>query len=1101
MELLETIFDLPGDILGGTIGNLILGAFQVIINLICGLLIGCLGTIGEVFLKAMAVKPDEIDTWLGAALTTGSFAETITISGMLIAALFAMWELCRGLMAFIQGDNAPIRPSVVLIRFIIFGSWTYAGIRFSKVIFGIGSKIYDAVPFNSLSYGLAETIWTMFSSAAVSIGTYLASNFAALFGSYDWATELLGHVMASALLIFSMSGFLKLLFTCSQRYVNMIFYTYFSPLAIACGVSSSWSKITWTWLKTMLSTLVLWVLDIWCIFGGYNLLQAGLNALSNQLDLIGALSCMLVTYGFMKGAIAFDGIMSQFGATVTKTTGSLMGDVRDMMILSHAASGVARTISGISSGVGAAIAQGNGVGTASKFSNLGMDKWNTGKARNGWEIARDAAIAGFSATGVGRTALSAIDGIAGMSKKGMQAINENRNSKRGQEMFNMAKRLGENADINMGEGPRLAGTNLAGKNTPERAAFDKDLQDIIDDYGQKGISMKDLYNDPNVLDEMGKSTLFDPQHPEFGSMADNGFQCVGYNPGQNGIGKAMFDKRDKNGNLLERREAKHLRYGYVEPNITGTAKNLKNGMTAGIPTGHQEMFSGDITSTKITPTNQGNGYDITGVDQNGHEMNKSINTIRGKNMDNSQSVLVTTRDSQGVPISQDEYTLKNGKTLRDAANAFASGNLDAAFVTQKTKDGAVEPVVTAHNMFDGSNVNRSSYSPLSNPKGVMTFSKGTMGAAVKDTNDKNSRYVVNASQPDENGMVTLAAVSQNDPSKVVARGSISADDLEAAYNGGGEVMNSAINKAFNPPKQEDVPAANVHTSEARAETSSSASAPAADISTPPRQTENVTMPAEDNQTMARHIENEPVTSTGNSPVVQHSDNISAASAEETISTPRAEPASASGVEGPTAAHRVENAPASTVEGPAETPHVENAPANQAQAQTMAPDSPQAVEYQAQPQQGTVPTPMEAPTPAPSTNGPDLAPNMSATGPAQTAVGNMTEATQESQNTQGNTIVNQTTVQHDSTSTGQADSVKTETRTETRTTGTESHGKKSEVFDMLEFESGEQNSDDQTAAEESELATKQAKKAAHDRKVKKDDGISKKFRRPRHNPYQ
>ena len=1066
MDVLAAIFDWPANILGGTIGNLLLGAFQVIINLICGLLIGCLGTVGEVFLKAMAVKPDEIDNWLGTALTTGSFAETITISGMLIAALFAMWELCRGLMAFIQGENSPMRPGVILIRFIIFGSWTYAGIRFSKIIFGIGSKIYDAVPFNRLSYGLAETIWTMFSSAVVSIGTYITSSFAALFGAYSWAAELLGHVMATALIIFSMIGFLKLLFTCSQRYVNMIFYTYFSPLAIACGVSSSWSKITWTWLKTMLSTLVLWVLDIWCIFGGYNLLQAGLGALSNQNDLIGALSCMLVTYGFMKGAIAFDGIMSQFGATVTKTTGSLMGDVRDMMVMSHAASSIGKTLSGISSGVNSALTQGSGVGNAGKYSNLKMDKWNNGKARSAAETARDVAVAALAGTATGRAALSTINGAIGLSKRGLQAWNEHRNSKRGNDMFNMAKGLGANVDKYRGKGAGKTTGNLPNPKTPEGKAYNEGLQDVIDKFGEKGIGMDDLANDPNVMDKLSGATLFDPQHPELGTMADNGFQCVGYNPGRNGVGKAMFDKRDQNGNLLERREASHLRYGDVGQ-TAGTGKKLANGMVAGSPAQTQKLFSGDIKSTKITPTNQGNGYNITGVDQNGHAINKSINTTSGKNLDNSQPVLVTTRNSEGTPISQDEYTLKSGKSLRDAADAIASGNLDSAFVTKKNKNGVAEPVVTAHNsMNDTPRASSNTYAPLSNDNGPLTFSKNTMGDAVKQGNIKSGGYVVSASQPDENGMVSLAAVAKNDPTTVVARGSISASDLEEAYHGNRESMNAAIHNAFNPPVQEsssdstaDGPTPAPHDDTAPAPRAEATTAPTPDEQPTPR-AEATTAPTPDEQP-----------------------------------TPRAEA---------TTAPTPDEQPAPRAEATT-APTPDEQPAPRAEATTApTPDEQPAPRAEAT----TAPTPDEQPAPRGGIAQPAEVAAQVVTGnnPEPVAQGTVTEivqttggeAKESSPKAQESTVIQQTTVQSNGDNAGQSDTSKGESHTESHTTSSDSHEKKRDLLDMFESGTDEQNPTDK-AAEESDAAAQQARKAARDKKEK----ASKKYRNRwvGHNPYQ
>lgn len=797
------------DVLGGTIGNLALGFIQLIVNVICTLLVSCLGTLAQVFLEAMSVTPTDIETWLGASLTTGSFAETITISGLLIGAMFAIWELCRGLMSFIQGENSPVRPGVVLIRSIIYGAWSYAGIKFSKIIFGIGTQIYDAAaePFESISADFLTSLNTALDNSATSLVTYVERVFG-VGGENNWAVSLLGHVLTSILLAFAMFNFLRLLFTCSQRYVNMIFYTYFSPLAIACGVSPSWSKVTWTWLKTMLSTLVLWVLDIWCVFGSYNLLQAGMSALSDMTEPKTAISCLLVTYGFIKGAIAFDGIMSQFGATVTKTSGSLIGDMRDSMMAMHFAGGVAKTIGGSIAG-----AIGGLTGGAGPFANpLDAGKGGPHKPRNPVEalgnMLAGSVVGGLQATSTGQGLLNAgkavAAGVTQLPKMAKDLANEFRANKMGQKKAQFAQELGAlNNKYRADTGDGSTAGNLPAPDTEAGKEYNDELQKLYDKYGEMGISPEDLANDPTVLDNMAKNTLFDPNHPEAGSMKDNGFECVGYNPGKNGAGQAVFDKRDKDGNLMERREASHLGYGNVAQ-TAGASKTLNNGMFAGNPMTSKKMFSGDTTSMKFEPTNGGNGYKVSGIDQNGHPIDKSIYTTRGQNLDGSQPVMVTSRNSEGTTVSQGEYTLKPGKTLQDGVNAIASGKMSDAFVMQKNPEtGAMEPAVSGKKEgagIDSARATSNVYRPLSNANGPIEFSSSVMGGAVKDHDA--SRYRVNASKPDENGMVSLAAVDNDNPGTVVAHGKISQSDLETAYNNGGEAMDTAIHKAFNPPAAE-----------------------------------------------------------------------------------------------------------------------------------------------------------------------------------------------------------------------------------------------------------------------------------------------------------
>lgn len=795
--MLDTIID----ILGGTIGNLVLGIFQVIVSVVCSFLVSCLGAVAELFLAAMTITPTDIETWLGAPLTTGSFAGLITYSGIAIAMLFALWELCRGLMSSIQGENPPMRPYVVGMRFLIFGAWSFGGISFSKVIFNVGSKIYQSVPFDSVTNGFLSDTITFLDTAGTSLATWIGSTATAIFGQVTWASSLIGRILATLLIVFALIGFLKLLFTCSQRYVNMIFYTYFSPLAIACGVSSSWSKVTWTWMKTLLSTLVLWVLDVWCVFGGLNLLHASVDAMANQMDLIGALSCLLVTYGFMKGAIALDGIMSQFGATVTKTTGSLMGDMRDMMVMSHIAGSAARGMSNLASGVSTGVTRGAGIGNASKMSNLGLDKRNQGEARNALSTLKDGMLGGLGNTRLGGAALAAANAVAGMPKAVGGIAQEGRLAKVGQDKTQMAKDLGALNEKYKGKPtvdgkPDRNGTlpgNLPARNTAAGEAYNKELQALLDSYGEKGIGLEDLTNDPNVMKNMSENTLFDPKHPELGSMKDQGFECVGYRAGKNGMGKATFDKYDEKGHLQERRSLSQLGFAAVATQ-GATEKALENGMVAGTP--GKRMFGGNVSGLKIMDKNGGNACDIVGVDAKHREMNKSLSAVRAPNLDGSQAVMVTDRDKAGMPVSQSTYMLKPGKTVHDGAEALASGKLDSAFVTQKDpKTGEMRAVMDGVNTLDkASRVTNSVYHPLSNESGPIAF-PGKMFDGAMDSLP-GSQYHVNAGLPSEDGIVPLAAVNVNDPSTVVARGSISQNNLEAAYSGGNDAMNDAMRKAF-----------------------------------------------------------------------------------------------------------------------------------------------------------------------------------------------------------------------------------------------------------------------------------------------------------------
>lgn len=790
MDIINGIFSGIVDILGGTIGNLFLGIIQTLVNLIASVLISCLAAVAELFLQAMAVTPDQIEGWLGSDLTTGSWADFVTFFGLGIAMCFALWELLRGLMASIQGENPPIRPGVVGIRLLIFGAWTVAGIPFSKLIFVIGSQIYSATPFSAYTNGVATDIISLGGNLLNSLGTWVSSTLLALFGQVDWATSIVSHILGTILLFLSMWGFMKLLFTCTQRYVSLIFYTYFSPLAIACGVSNSWSRITWTWFKTLLSTIILWILDVWCIFGGVSLLRAGVNASANQNDLITSLSCLLVTYGFMHVALAFDGIMSQFGATVTKTTGSLMGDLRDMMIMGHVASGIAKEAKNVAGNIGAAATHGAGMGTAGKYKNLGTSEHNQGEARTAWQQAKDIGFSAFAGTSIGSGILGLADKAAGVPKALGAMQKEGQAAKLNGAKVQMNK---ENAALNakyQGKGQGTLPGNLPAPNTPEGKALAAEKNALANKYAAKGVSIDDLANDPAVMKDMAENTLFDPKNPELGTMKENGFECVGFNPGANGAGKATFEKRDAQGNLQERREMQHLATQPVSADKDG--KPLTNGMVAGAPS--KGMYTGDVSRMQISSPVGNTGATVTGQNEKGQFVNQNIRPLGAKNADGSQPVTVTNMDKNGVPDTQQQYTLKPGKSIRDGAEALASGNLTDTFVSRKDPDtGKMEPVTSAPTpVGDMAKTGAEKVEPVYSHNKPVSVTGATIGGGV--ANNPNRAYGISAGKEDAQGNVPLAATDVR--GDVVARASMPAAELEQALEKGGSDLDNAMHKAF-----------------------------------------------------------------------------------------------------------------------------------------------------------------------------------------------------------------------------------------------------------------------------------------------------------------
>lgn len=686
------------DILGGTIATLFAGLLQAIISFVVDIIACIMSVIAYMFLKAMSVNPESIENMLGSKLTafgdTSTIAYNITMLGLAIGFIFALIELIKGLMASVTGEDQVVRPYTIAVRGIVFGAWAVAGIPTSKLIFNAGSSIYNGML--QLAFGTGELngfIEKLMNNFDMSTKVISADVSGGLGNIPDWVLTCISTIVGGILFVFIIWNFIKLLLECAVRYAALIFYTYLSPLAIGCGVSPTWSKITWAWMKMFISTIILWILNIWCVYGGLQIMKV--DIVMSNMDFLG---WAFVAYGYMKAAQQLDNMFSAMGASVTKSSGSLLGDMREMMAAGAIVGGVATGTSNFMAGAAEAMHHGAGPGgNMAKFGNLQSSKANGPESanRNVFQNARDAFAGGFSNTKFGSTVLGTANSIAGLRSSVAGAFkNEPDAAKRDQGAVKTANELKNNAanfsqeranaisNAPNAEAKKAAEASFS-KGGSQYEAFRQKQKQAMADGKAHGVT---LNNNGAVMEDLAQSTLYDAQHPEKGSMADNGLKCTSATFGDNGGINATFAKKaDDEETIMEKRSVSGIgTAGTVQAN-SGEAKSLNNGAFAGSP-GSQTMYGGQTTGGYKVEGRDATGvsYDssatVSGIDKTGKSYSQRV-TPAGEGafrVDDLNSAGKATRSQ--MYYGKDETT-----TAADIAGDLGSGTMDN-MQTRQVKD-------------------------------------------------------------------------------------------------------------------------------------------------------------------------------------------------------------------------------------------------------------------------------------------------------------------------------------------------------------------------------------------------------------------------------
>ena len=311
----------------GGISSLVATAFQLIIELIASLLVQLFSGICSLYITAMAsINSDIITTWLGDA-ASADMQNTIRGIALALCGFFAAWEIVKYFYCYISGEQPQTKPTTILVRLLVFGTLSITGITISTKLFDSGIDMFKSlkdVTFGKETYGwVGGNVSGNFLLNSI-VTDASSGNFTGML--VDVSTELysslVNTVIGAALIILAFINLFKFLMNMFEKFAAMIVYVYMSPIALSCGVSSSWRGVASAWFKNFISQIVMWCIDVWVLFGGLNILATGIGTIGSTYVLWAALCA-----GYMKIALHLDEVLKSVGLSVTKTSGNMLDDV------------------------------------------------------------------------------------------------------------------------------------------------------------------------------------------------------------------------------------------------------------------------------------------------------------------------------------------------------------------------------------------------------------------------------------------------------------------------------------------------------------------------------------------------------------------------------------------------------------------------------------------------------------------------------------------------------------------------------------------------------------------------------------------------------
>lgn len=418
MEWLGNLFKGVTNAVTGGISSLVSSVLQLLIEIISTLLVQLFTGICSLYINAMAsLNSETIETWLGTA-ASDDMQNTIRGIALALCGLFATWEIVKCFYCYISGEQPQSKPTTILIKLLVFGTLSVTGITLSKTLFDVGIDMFKSlytVTFESEGWWvngdsfsgdtisgnfLLNSLWG--SDSGGSVGSKIANVF--VNGGTELNSSLVNTIIGAALIIFAFINMFKFLINMFEKFAAMIVYMYMAPIALSCGVSTTWKGVASAWFKNFMSQIVMWCIDVWVLYAGLNMMATGVGTLGSTYVLWSAICA-----GYMKIALHLDEVLKSVGLSVTKTSGNMLDDVL----------GVA---GGVVSGVGAIMTGGTTAGIQKALSGASTAMKAAKTAGGGLKYA-GAALKSAAGIGIGvlSDTVSNVGTFAGAWERGIRA--------------------------------------------------------------------------------------------------------------------------------------------------------------------------------------------------------------------------------------------------------------------------------------------------------------------------------------------------------------------------------------------------------------------------------------------------------------------------------------------------------------------------------------------------------------------------------------------------------------------------------------------------------------------------------------------------------
>lgn len=665
---------------GGTITSVLLGGLEILIGFVSSLVLSGISRFIDLGIATMSFDQAALDKYLGSnfsvmssSLETARYSANYRATAALVVLGFAMYavflvsEIAKIPLATILGeDRGASRPGALAVRGIMYGAMVIASMPFAKFMLVQAGRIYNALFRTFLSsssvYDIVtekhDAIHECFVNAKydeIKIGTESAIT--------DSAARCILEILTFLLLLLVVVNLAKLLLECAQRIGQLILLIYLSPLAVSCGVSPSLSGIAFQWLKTFISTLLLWIMDIIVLAGATYILGHEMTDPTLNDYVVWA----FLAFAFIKAGQQLDDLFNAVGASVVRSSGSLLGDFMEMSSAGKLISGAAKSAFGAVKGVAkGASAIASETGRITTGASRGASA-RPGQLRSGGQIVAGAIKGGLAASAAGQFVGRGVQGVSDLKSAVTNFSNErslHKEAARSAAAVSDSLKKQESALENTRSKYRDPKTGkLPDLNTPKGQAMAKELRAQDNKFKAEMMSRSTAINGNPVLKENLAKNM---------QMNGQSFSAQGYK-----TETVAFDDRNRLSATFTR----------VDP-ATGEISTVKLKNIKETENGMEGMNAGGFTVSGDERTNTAS---FSKTDEHGNETKYNVSEV-DKNPDGSRSYRVDEINDNGQVIASNLYSgADENATAMDVAHGLADDTYSGVMTrreTVKTDEGS-----------------------------------------------------------------------------------------------------------------------------------------------------------------------------------------------------------------------------------------------------------------------------------------------------------------------------------------------------------------------------------------------------------------------------